>query len=144
LTRLVAVCNAMEYAHNRGIIHRDLKPSNIMLGRFGETLVVDWGLAKPIGAGGVGEVEQPLQPISADGSTATQLGRVVGTPMYMSPEQAGGRIDQLGPATDVYSLGATLYQVLTGQAPFAAAGRDTVLIKVERGDFPRPRRIRSV
>ena len=90
-----------------------------MLGKYGETLVVDWGLAKPLGASAEtkDKIEPLLQPASGEGSAATQMGSAIGTPQYMSPEQAEGRLDQLGPASDVYSLGATLYFLLTVSRP---------------------------
>jgi serine/threonine protein kinase/tetratricopeptide (TPR) repeat protein len=148
LGRFVDVCDAISYAHSRGVLHRDLKPGNIMLGKYGETLVVDWGLAKPMG--------QPLEPTvrtepgegsliphSIGASSQTVMGSALGTPQYMSPEQAAGRHDQLGPASDVYSLGATLYCLLTGQAPFSEKDVGTVLQKVQRGDFPRPREVKQ-
>src|SRR5262249_39947978 len=115
LNRFVAVCNTIAYAHNQGVLHRDLKPGHIMLGPFGETLVVDWGLARALTPGGAptGEPDSAL-PRSAAHEAATQQGQAVGTPAYMSPEQAEGRWDVIGPASDVYSLGATLYAVLTG------------------------------
>ncbi len=143
LGRFIAVCNAIAYAHSRGVLHRDLKPGNIMLGEFGETLVVDWGLAKVLAPGGQkdeGEgstVGLPLPPASAD-SELTQTGQALGTPAYMSPEQAAGRLDQLGPASDVYSLGATLYHLLTGSAPFPKEEAGVVLTRVQKGDFPPP------
>src|SRR5262249_43854412 len=119
LTRFVAVCNAIAYAHSRGIIHRDLKPGNVMLGPFGETLVVDWGLARHCG-GAAGwppsaEAVPPPTRTPLGSPTATHEGQVVGTPAYMSPEQAAGRV--VGPASDVYSLGGILYAILTGQPP---------------------------
>jgi len=122
LGRFIDVCNAIAYAHSRGVLHRDLKPGNVMLGKYGETLVVDWGLAKARGEGrgARGETEeQTLRPASAGGGAETQAGTTLGTPAFMSPEQAAGRLDLLGPASDVYSLGATLFCVLTGKAPFA-------------------------
>src|SRR5262249_17340560 len=145
LTRFVGVCNTIGYAHSRGVIHRDIKPANVMLGKFGETLVVDWGLAKPLGrpspATDVGPGEHPLQPPSASQSEATRAGSAMGTPSYMSPEQAAGRIDELGPASDVYSLGATLFCLLTGHPPFENKHATTVMEQVKRGDFPKPRAI---
>ncbi len=149
LARFVQVCNTLAYAHSRGILHRDLKPSNIMLGKYGETLVMDWGLAKPVsGPATVGRGddtavlatgEEKLQPASSLADSATETGRAIGTPAYMSPEQARGSWDKVGPASDIYGLGATLYAILTGQPPFL--GR-APLDQVRRGQFPPPRRIR--
>ncbi len=136
LGRFMAVCQAVAYAHSRGVLHRDIKPANIMLGTFGETLVVDWGLAKVVG-GAAGGAEGSLQP-SGVVSSAT-LG-AVGTPVYMSPEQAAGKVDELGPATDVYSLGATLYDLLTNRAPFEGNVRE-VLLQVERGSWVASRQV---
>src|SRR5262249_53571316 len=109
LGRFLDVCDAVAYAHSRGVMHRDLKPGNIMLGKYGEALVVAWGLAKLLDrTEGVVET-RPLQPAAAESPPLTQVGAVVGTVAFMSPEQAAGQLDQLGPASDVYSLGATLY-----------------------------------
>src|SRR5262249_21791281 len=110
LSRFIAVCNAVGYAHSRGIIHRDLKPANIRRGKYGETLVVDWGLAKAVGRPdrAPNGDEPTLRPSSGEGQ-ATQMGTALGTPAFMSPEQAAGRLDLLGPASDIYSLGASLY-----------------------------------
>jgi WD40 repeat protein/serine/threonine protein kinase len=141
LRRFVDVCNAIEYAHSRGILHRDLKPGNIIVGKHGETLVVDWGLAKALGGTGAAESlgERPLVPSSASGSAETLPGSALGTPAYMSPEQAAGRLDLLGPHSDVYSLGATLYCLLTGKSPFHEGEIGTILRGVQKGDFPPPR-----
>ncbi len=142
------MCNAIEYAHSRGVLHRDLKPGNIMLGKYGETLVVDWGLAKALGATSESATpksaddEMPLVPFSGSGTDSTLPGAALGTPAYMSPEQALGRLDLLGPPSDVYSLGATLYCLLTGRAPFVDKVVADVLAKVQRGGFPRPRQLR--
>jgi serine/threonine protein kinase len=143
LGRFVDVCNAVQYAHSRGVLHRDLKPGNIMLGKYGETLVVDWGLAKPIGRRDERHQsdEATMRPRSASESSATQMGAAVGTPAYMSPEQAGGRLNQLGPASDVYSLGATLYHVLTGRPPFRGGTVEELLDRVEHGEFELPRQV---
>jgi WD40 repeat protein/serine/threonine protein kinase len=142
LGRFVDVCNAIAYAHSRGVLHRDLKPGNIMLGQYGETLVVDWGLAKAVGrpeeATGT---ESTLRPPAASGSSPTQAGDALGTPAYMSPEQAAGKLDDLGPASDVYSLGATLYCLLTGKPPIHELDLATAISKVQAGDIRRPREI---
>ncbi len=147
LRRFHDVCNALEYAHSRGVLHRDLKPANIMLGRYGETLVVDWGLAKPLGRAhtappAAGLPEAPLLPASGAVADATQMGSAVGTPAFMSPEQAEGRLDLVSPASDVYSLGATLYCLLTGSPPLAGNDLGDVLERARRGAFPRPRQLR--
>src|SRR5471030_1721075 len=119
LRRFFDVCNAMEYAHSRGVLHRDLKPGNIMVGKYGETLVVDWGLAKSVGKNEIVSDEATLRPSSILSSSGqTQPGSAIGTPAYMSPEQAAGKLEDVGPASDVYSLGATLYHVLCGRPPF--------------------------
>ncbi len=143
LRRFLDVCNAIAYAHSRGILHRDLKPDNVMVGRYGETLVVDWGLAKAVGRSGddgYGPLPESTVLYTSSSNLAETLpGSVIGTPAYMSPEQAAGRLDLLGPASDVYSLGATLYTLLTGRVPFAGKDRFEIYRKVERGEFPRPR-----
>jgi serine/threonine-protein kinase len=142
LGRFVAVCQAVAYAHSRGILHRDLKPANVMLGKYGETLVVDWGLAKPVGrADATAAGEATLLPRSGAGSSGTVAGQVLGTAAYMAPEQAAGRLDELGPAADIYSLGATLYELLTGRVAFEAAYLDLILEDVRAGRFPPPRRV---
>src|SRR5262249_5432844 len=140
-----AVCNAVAYAHNRGVLHRDLKPDNVMLGPYGETLVVDWGLAKPVGRpeGRKDSAEVTLRPTLPSGAQPSQMGQVMGPPDYMAPEQAAGRLDQLGPASDVYSLGATLYCLLTGRPPFENGDAWQVLPRVIRGEFPPLRQIKG-
>jgi eukaryotic-like serine/threonine-protein kinase len=145
LNRFIDVCNAVAYAHSRGILHRDLKPANVMLGPYGETLVVDWGLAKVIGRPEIDRASLPevtLHPVGlGSGSSETMPGSTVGTPAYMSPEQAEGRLDALGPASDVYSLGATLYCLLTGRPPFEGTDVVAILRQVQKGEYPAPRSI---
>ncbi len=142
------ICHAVGYAHAHGVIHRDLKPANVMVGAFGEVQVMDWGLAKVL--------EEPLESGSSPPSTtvhpqatvsmvsgtntppassATRTGSVLGTPSYMSPEQAAGDIHNLGPRSDVFALGAILCQVLTGQPPYK--GKDVQLVRLQalRGDL---------
>ena len=120
LQAFVQVCQTVAYAHSRGIIHRDLKPQNIMIGKFGESLVMDWGLAKIVGrtdqAKAAPVAEETLMPDSGSGGE-TMMGSAVGTPAYMSPEQAAGRWDIIAHAADVYGLGAVLYALLTNKPP---------------------------
>jgi serine/threonine-protein kinase len=143
LRRFLDVCNAIEYAHSRGVLHRDIKPGNIIVGKHGETLVVDWGLAKARGRVEAAESseERPLVPSSASGSAETLPGSALGTPAYMSPEQAVGDLEHLGPRSDVYSLGATLYCLLTGQPPFAGDDPGAILQAVSQGELRPPRQL---
>ncbi|MFO0925647.1 MAG: serine/threonine-protein kinase [Gemmataceae bacterium] len=144
LTRFVAVCNAIAYAHSRGVMHRDIKPSNVMLGPFGETLVVDWGLAKTMGGPATDSCgELPIKPVSALSTHPTVLGQAVGTPSFMPPEQAAGRVDDVGLSSDIYSLGATLYQLLTGVPPFQGATVEEILKRVQSHLFPAPRKLKA-
>jgi serine/threonine-protein kinase len=145
LGRFVAVCNTLAYAHSRGVVHRDLKPDNIMLGPYGETLVVDWGLAKALaGDEGVGTASVNAQtPGSLGERKGTQFGEIIGTPAYMSPEQSTGKVDQVGPASDIYSLGATLYVLLTGKAPFEGTDIFDILLRVTEGHFPPPGQVKA-
>jgi serine/threonine-protein kinase len=124
-------------------LHRDLKPSNVILGKHGETLVVDWGLAKALGRTdpGVASEERILVPSLSSGSAETLPGSALGTPAYMSPEQAQGDLEHLGPRSDVYCLGATLYCLLTGLPPLEDDDVGAVLHAVQKGDFPPPRRL---
>jgi tetratricopeptide (TPR) repeat protein/tRNA A-37 threonylcarbamoyl transferase component Bud32 len=147
LRRFIDVCNAVAYAHSRGVIHRDLKPANVMLGKYGETLVVDWGLAKA-GAGPQGgetpadAAESVLRPSSGSDRFVTRSGTPQGTPTYMSPEQADGRLTEVGPASDIYGLGATLYSVLTGRKPFDGPDVESVLALVRLGQLVPPRQVK--
>jgi serine/threonine protein kinase len=131
--RLISVflhaCQTMGYAHEQGVVHRDLKPNNIMLGPHGEVLVVDWGLAKRLGS------DDPPNEADSDHTPdafATRMGSLSGTPAYMAPEQARRQIDQIGPHTDVYSLGATLWQILAGRPPHTGPVKK-VLMEVASG-----------
>ena len=119
LVAFVSVCQAIAYAHSHKVIHRDLKPQNIALDRFGQVVVLDWGLAKVLGMEDperyLTTSSQPVQGL--DSLDVTLAGQVMGTPMYMSPEQASGRVDEIDELTDVYGLGAILFAILTGYAP---------------------------
>jgi serine/threonine-protein kinase len=137
LAAFVSVCNAVAYAHSRGVLHRDLKPQNVALGDFGEVMVLDWGLAKL--------TDQPDDTTAAapltveEGGEGTQAGQVLGTPAYLSPEQADGRLDLLDARTDVYGLSAILYELLAGRPPFTGTGSLEVLQQVRHEPPTRPR-----
>jgi serine/threonine protein kinase len=142
LQRFIAVCNTVAYAHAQGVVHRDLKPANIMLGPYGETLVVDWGLAKRSGVNDTtAELEEEASSPSPLPGNLTDVGSVLGTPQYMSPEQAMGH--PAGPASDIYSLGATLYVILTGKVPFEGRGALVVSRKQKEGVPAPPRNVNS-
>lgn len=144
LRRFIDTCNAIAYAHSRDVIHRDIKPENVMLGLFGETLVVDWGLAKVMSQtqshleSTVDVADQMIRATTLGSLVETADGTALGTPAYMSPEQAEGVMDRVGPASDVYSLGATLYCILTNHAPFETGTLHEVISKVRRGEFAPP------
>ncbi len=128
------VCEAVGYAHSRGVVHRDLKPDNIMVGSHGEVLVLDWGLAKVLDRIDRYAADEALEPVqtsrSRDSAHRTQLGQVAGTPAYMPPEQALGKVDEIDARSDVYALGALLYQVLAGRSPYAGQSAYAVLEQV--------------
>ena len=116
LNAFVAICHALAYAHSRGVVHCDLKPANIMLGAFGEVIVLDWGLAKLVGAAD-GTQSQAVQISDDVRLDSTVVGAARGTPTYMSPEQAEGRPDRIDSRTDIYGLGAILFAILTNSHP---------------------------
>jgi len=133
------VCEAVAFAHAHGVIHRDLKPDNVMIGAFGEALVMDWGVAKRIAGRGLSDpdAQVTLTPGAAGGSVeaappfgGTAHGTVVGTPAYMAPEQARGDVERLDSRTDVYALGALLHHLLSGAPPFTGADAREVLSNV--------------
>jgi formylglycine-generating enzyme required for sulfatase activity/serine/threonine protein kinase len=141
LQQFIVVCETMAYAHDQGVIHRDLKPSNIMLGPYGETLVLDWGLARRLGADDPtpeGERDAPSPSPRPDDLTAT--GDVLGTPQFMSPEQARG--EPATPASDIFCLGLILYAILTGRRPYQGRTLGEVLEKVRRCEFRAPRQVK--
>ncbi len=143
LPHFLNLCNAVAYAQTRGIIHRDLKPQNVMVSDFGETLVLDWGLAKiagsPEDARDV-EMKSSLESLKSGGAE-TVVGQVVGTPAYMPPEQADGDVSRMDERSDVYSLGAVLYEILTGHPPFRAGSFPEMMANVF---FKEPAPVRSL
>ena len=146
LSAFLTVAKTIQFAHARGVIHRDLKPQNIMLGEYGETVVLDWGLAKNLAVtgadvrGAAANHAKSTSPVAGIG-TETVAGAILGTPAYMSPEQAGGLTDEVDERSDVYGLGAILYEVLTGKAPHGSAHNSRALVTHPRSfarGVPRP------
>ncbi len=153
LQRFISVCQTIAYAHSKHVIHRDIKPANVMLGPFGETLVVDWGLARELAVSRDAEssersTEEALAttadflPSGSDDHVYTRAGQALGTPGYMSPEQAAGRWDVVASASDIYALGATLYEMLSNLRPIQGANWPEIQQKTQRGDFPAPRQLK--
>lgn len=138
LDAVLDLCHAMAYAHARGVVHRDIKPENLMLGEFGETLVLDWGLAKARGTAELQDEElaRAAELLQQASGSHTLAGQVLGTPAYMPPEQASGDIDRIDERSDVWSLGAVLFEVLTGQPPFTGESAYNILFKVIQDEVP--------
>ena len=137
LRHFTDLANAIAYAHSRGVVHRDIKPENVMLGEFGETVVLDWGLAKvrdstdPLRT----TLQNELRKLKGTDAPETLVGEVVGTPAYMSPEQAEGAIDAVDERSDVWSLGAVLFEILTGKSPFKGKNVEFLLYQVITADL---------
>jgi WD40 repeat protein/tRNA A-37 threonylcarbamoyl transferase component Bud32 len=127
-------CKAIAFAHSRGVVHRDIKPENVMVGEFGETVVLDWGIAKVTGKQDVlsSDIEKQVELLSKNLPRTTLTGMTIGTPAYMSPEQAQGRIGAVDERSDVWSLGAMLYEILTGIPPYMGPTPSNVIEKVIR------------
>ena len=145
--RVLDVCNTIEYAHSRSVIHRDLKPANILLGPYGETLVVDWGLAKVLADQETeSDLETKILSLSPSSSVeSTVPGQAVGTPEYAAPEQIAGERVAFAPASDIYALGGILYYLLTGKTPFTRRGTDADALKQQilSGQFSPPHLIQT-
>ncbi|MCA9683902.1 MAG: serine/threonine protein kinase [Myxococcales bacterium] len=125
LPALIDVAQTVAFAHARGVIHRDLKPDNVVVGAYGDTVVIDWGVAKLRGVPGTAalkpDLPDPAEAVAHSGSASTETrdGAVIGTPAFMAPEQAAGRIEAIDERSDVFSLGAMLYHLFTGRPPYA-------------------------
>ena len=133
LTVFQKVCDAIAFAHSRGVHHRDLKPENVMIGDFGEVLVMDWGLSKETGfASDAEDIAQTVEML-VGGELKTMDGSVLGTPAYMSPEQARGEIDAIDERSDIYSLGVILHEILYLQPPVAGTDMNEIVQKVAHG-----------
>ncbi len=152
LTAFVNVCQTVGHAHSRSVVHRDLKPENIAVDEFGQVTILDWGLSKIDDETGMYDVRGQSEPGDLHGAGATRLGRVLGTPLYMAPEQASGRLDEVDALSDVYGLGGILYYILTGVAPHQSlvdavaaseSGFSDLLSRIVVGDIPSPRALRS-
>jgi hypothetical protein len=141
LQSFISVCKTIAYAHNRGIVHRDIKPENVLLGRYGETIVVDWGLASPVMRDERFRVSGEKTLLLRSGSSGSTSSLGAGTPAYMSPEQASELAPT--PASDIYSLGATLFKILSGVPPATGESLIDIKTKIIEGRLPLPSQIRS-
>ena len=147
LSALVNVCHSVGHAHSRKVIHRDLKPENIALDEFGQVTLLDWGLAKINDATGMYEVNGRTEPGDLHSVSSTRVGKVLGTPLFMAPEQAAGHLDEVDERTDIFALGGILYAILTGLAPHQAAIEDVdsgstqsdIMSKIVSGAITQPK-----
>ncbi len=144
LVIFLKVCDGIAYAHSKGVVHRDLKPENIMLGEFGETVIMDWGLAKPLAhrVDGAASQENPRTLVTSarrgNAEFTTLDGTALGTPQFMSPEQASGSSHRVDGRADVYGLGAILYNILTLQPPVTGKDQAEILERVVNGRITPP------
>ncbi|PHS03682.1 MAG: hypothetical protein COA78_17465 [Blastopirellula sp.] len=150
LTAFVSMCQALGHAHSRSVIHRDLKPENVAIDSFGQVIVIDWGLAKVLDEYGLGDTQGDTSIGDIKSGGSTMAGQVLGTPLYMAPEQATGRIDEIDHRTDIYGLGATLFAILTGLAPHELSqskstdnGARGLISAIASGKTPLPREANS-
>jgi len=140
LEGFLKVCDAVAFAHARGVIHRDLKPENVMVGKFGEVLVMDWGLAKVQGRKEAGTADGVSSDRAEGAGGRTLEGDVMGTPAYMPPEQANGEIEEIDECSDVFALGGILYKILTFEAPYTGTSMQSILHKAALGRILPPRK----